>query len=250
MSSEVSLRQVTKTFGQPGERVTAISDLSLDIRAGEFIALVGPSGCGKTTVLNLIAGLTSPESGDVLVAGKAVTGPGPDRAVVFQDGALFPWLNVRQNVEFGLKMAGVGKEERRAKAGNVLQLVGLKSFEGNALHTLSGGMRQRVAIARALVLEPQVILMDEPFSALDAITREEMYAQLQDVRKVANSTVVFITHNVREAVVLADRIVMMSARPGRITGFYDDTLPMPRRIDDVNVAQLAREISDDMRGAP
>lgn len=249
MSSEVQLKNVTKTFGHPGERVTAIENLSLEIRAGEFIVLVGPSGCGKTTVLNLIAGLTDPESGEVVVAGSPVKGPGPDRAVVFQDGALFPWLNVRQNVEFGLKIAGVGKAERRAKALRVLELIGLGNFVENALHTLSGGMRQRVAIARALVLEPQVILMDEPFSALDAITREEMYDQLQEVRHVARSTVVFITHNVREAVVLADRIVMMSARPGRITGIYEDNLPHPRRIDDVDVAQLAREISDAMREA-
>jgi NitT/TauT family transport system ATP-binding protein len=229
--------------------VTAVENLSLDVRAGEFLVLVGPSGCGKTTVLNLVAGLTLPESGDVLVGGKPVTEPGPDRAVVFQDGALFPWLNVRQNVEFGLRQAGLGREARREKAIQGLRVVGLAGLDDRALHTLSGGMRQRVAIARALVLEPQVILMDEPFSALDAITREEMYVQVQEVRNVTNSTVLFITHNVREAAVLADRIVLMSARPGRIVKTYDDVLPSPRRIEDAEVAELARAIALDMRAA-
>ena len=247
MSSSVELIDVTKQFGAAGERVTAVQHLSLKVEAGEFMILVGPSGCGKTTALNLIAGLILPEKGHVLVDGEAVKGTGPDRAVVFQDGGLFPWLNVRHNVEFGLKQAGVGRKQRVAQAMDSLALLGLADSADRDLHELSGGMRQRVAIARALVLEPKVILMDEPFSALDAITREELYAQLQALRNQYNTTVVFITHNVREAVVLGDRIVLMSARPGRIVEIYENSIPTPRRIDDADVASLARTISDNMR---
>ena len=205
----------------------ALSSISVEVQSGEFLILVGPSGCGKSTLLNIIAGLVKPDAGEVLMNGVPVTEPGPDRALVFQDGALFPWLNVRRNVEFGLRQKGVSKRDASEKAMHVLDQVGLSKFSENDLHTLSGGMRQRVAIARALALEPEVLLMDEPFSALDALTREDLY--------------------VREAVTLGDRVLLLASDPGRLQGEFPVNILRPRHIEDVDVARTAQQISYEMK---
>lgn len=239
----ITLEHVNKTFG--GHQV--IPDVSLQIADGEFVVFVGPSGCGKSTLLNLISGLDTPNTGEILVEGSRRTGPGPDRAVVFQEGALFPWLSVLENVTFGLRLKGFGRAEREEKARAMLERLGLAGFENRFIHELSGGMRQRVAIARAMALDPQLVLMDEPFSALDAMTREDLYALLQGVWTASETTVVFVTHNIREAVTLGDVVALMSPRPGRMIGLYPVDLPRPRRIDDPEVASIAKELSDRLK---
>lgn len=210
--------------------------------------LVGPSGCGKSTLLNILAGLDRPDEGQVLLDGKRVTQPGPDRSLVFQDGALFPWLDTLKNVEFGLKQARLPARKRSEKARHYLSLVGLERFEKSYVHELSGGMRQRVALARSLALEPEVLLMDEPFSALDALTREDLYSELQDLREgLSKTTVIFVTHNVREAVTLGDRVILMAPRPGRVQAEFKIEILRPRQIDDVDVARTAHQISLEMK---
>lgn len=221
--------------------------MSLTVEAGEVHILVGPSGCGKSTLLNLVAGLEKPTSGSILVEGSPVTGPGAERGFVFQDGGLFPWLNVQQNVEFGLKQAGISPKERAETAVAMLSRMGLTGFENRFIHEISGGMRQRVAIARSLVLKPKVLLMDEPFSALDALTREDMYGLLQNLWGQFPTTVLFVTHNVREAVTLGDRVTLLAPRPARIVATYEVDLPRPREIDQPAVAHLARQISSQLK---
>jgi NitT/TauT family transport system ATP-binding protein len=240
--AKLSIRSVTKRFETSRNEILALADFSLDVREGEFLVLVGPSGCGKSTLLNMIAGLDRPDEGVILLDGTPIDGPSPERGVVFQDGALFPWLTVRGNVEFGLEQLGVGGRERTERAEELLQKVGLWGFQDNAIHELSGGMRQRCAIARCMALQPKIILMDEPFSALDAMTREDLYDELQ-VLYSGGSTVVFVTHNVREAVTLGDRVVVMSARPAKIQAQLEVDILRPRHIDDVDVAVLAQQIS-------
>jgi NitT/TauT family transport system ATP-binding protein len=244
---KLSLRGIEKQFVGQDHKVTALSSISMDVDAGEFLILVGPSGCGKSTLLNIIAGLDRPDAGEVLMNGKPVTKPGPDRALVFQDGALFPWLNVRRNVEFGLHQKGVSKSEATDRAMHVLSQVGLSKFSENDLHTLSGGMRQRVAIARALAVEPEVLLMDEPFSALDALTREDLYVELQELWEGRGATIVFVTHNVREAVTLGNRVLLMASDPGRIQHEFNVDILRPRHIEDVDVARTAQQISTAMK---
>lgn len=232
--------------GEDG-KVQALEDVSLEQEEGTVVVVVGPSGCGKSTLLNVIAGLTKPTSGTVYFNSKEVAKPNPERSVIFQDGGLFPWLTARQNVEFGLKQTGVGSAERTEKSRRFLDKVGLLPFENKPICELSGGMRQRVAIARALVMEPEAILMDEPLSSLDAITREDLYVELQRLWQESKPTVLFVTHNVREAVVLGDRVVLMSPHPGRLQQVYEVAIPRPRRLDDAEVAKLAKKISDEMR---
>ncbi len=240
------MRGVCRRF----EDVVALQDVSLEVFPGETVMLAGPSGCGKSTLLNLVAGLDRPDAGEILIDGAPIQGPGPDRSLVFQDGALFPWLSVRGNVEFGLKQARVPRRERSERAARALERVGLGGFEGHAIHELSGGMRQRVAIARALVMEPRVILMDESFSALDALTREDLYGVLQTLQAETGATILFVTHNVRESIVLGDRVVLMAPRPGRVQRTFEVDLPRPRHIDDVTVARAAQRVSNEMRGVP
>ncbi|MBP1135280.1 NitT/TauT family transport system ATP-binding protein [Arthrobacter sp. PvP023] len=235
MTPKISLRNVTKEFAvrqgkgtrkQAGPSVlTALDDLTLDVAAGEFLTLVGPSGSGKTTLLDLLAGLSRPTSGSVLVDGKEVTGPGQDRAVVFQQYALFPWRTASANVSIGLEGSGLSRKERAAKASEFLDLVGLAGFEDRYPHELSGGMKQRVAIARSLAYEPDILLMDEPFAALDAQTREQLQDELLRIWKATGKTIVFITHGIDEAVYLGQRVAVLSARPGRLKEFVDINIP-------------------------
>ncbi|MFF1837178.1 ABC transporter ATP-binding protein [Streptomyces sp. NPDC058231] len=228
MNAKISFRNVSRTFPMKHTTFTALDDVSLDIGDREFVTVVGPSGCGKSTLLSLAAGLTTPTSGEVLVDGAPVTGPGPDRGVIFQQYALFPWLTVRGNVEFGLKLTSVPPAERRRRAQRAIELVGLGDFADALPKTLSGGMKQRCAIARAYAVDPQVLLMDEPFGALDALTRVQLQDQLLDTWNRERRTVLFVTHDVDEAVYLAGRVVVMAARPGRVHTAVDVDLPYPR----------------------
>ena len=224
----ITVDRVRKTFPLKGEEFVALGDVSLELADNEFVTIVGPSGCGKTTLMNILAGLETPSGGRALVDGVAVRGPGPERGVIFQQYALFPWLTVRKNVEFGLRTAGVKPAERRRIADHFIHLVGLDQFADALPKTLSGGMKQRCAIARAYAVNPSILLMDEPFGAVDALTRVRLQEQLLDTWSQEKRTVVFITHDVDEAVFLANRVVVMAARPGRIVEVIDVDLPHPR----------------------
>ena len=219
--SNIVFDDVGRTFDQGGKPVVAVESISLEIRDREFVVVVGPSGCGKTTLLRMAAGLDFPTGGSVKVGGAQVRGPGPDRTLVFQQFALFPWKTVRQNIEFGLRCAGKSRDERDAAVRRYVELMGLEGREDAYPHQLSGGMQQRVAIARSYVLDPDVLLMDEPFGALDAQTRVLMQEELIKLARVSPRTVMFITHSVEEAVYLADRIVVMTKRPGRVRQIID-----------------------------
>ena len=246
--SKVGLSDICLSYrAQSGERLLALDHINLQVRAGEFLCIVGPSGCGKSTLLHLIAGLHSQSSGQILVDGNPVQGPGTDRIMIFQDHALFPWLTVGENVEFGMKMKGVPKGERRKKTEHYLHLVHLGKFKKSYIHQLSGGMRQRVAIARALATEPDVLLMDEPFAALDAQTRDLLHDELERIWSETGRTIIFVTHNVREAVRLGDRVVLMTFRPGRVKREFSITLPRPRSLEDPEVALTARSVLDELR---
>jgi NitT/TauT family transport system ATP-binding protein len=245
---KVSLKNISLTYrGNNGSRLLALDTINLQVKTGEFLCIVGPSGCGKSTLLHLIAGLHQPSQGHVLVDDKLVDGPGTDRILIFQELGLFPWLTVAQNVEFGMKMNHVPKSERQEKIRYYLRLVHLSQFQNNYIHQLSGGMRQRVALARALAPEPDVLLMDEPFAALDAQTRDLLHDELERIWAETGRTIIFVTHNVREAVRLGDRVALFTFRPGRIKREYDINLPRPRHLEDVTVAKSAREILDDLR---
>jgi NitT/TauT family transport system ATP-binding protein len=232
---------------QSGERLLALDRINLQVKPGEFLCIVGPSGCGKSTLLHLIAGLHQQTSGQVLVDGKRVQGPGTDRILIFQELGLFPWLTVGQNVEFGMKMKGLEKAEREEKTRYYLRLVHLSQFKDSYTHQLSGGMRQRVALARALATEPDVLLMDEPFAALDAQTRDLLHDELERIWAETGRTIIFVTHNVREAIRLGDRVALLTFRPGRVKREFPVDLPRPRVLEDVHVAQAAREILDELR---
>ncbi|HUL87125.1 MAG TPA: ABC transporter ATP-binding protein [Pseudolabrys sp.] len=225
----IAIRDVTLTYDTPGGKVPGVKNVSIDIDASEFLCIVGPSGCGKSTLLNIIAGFLTPASGEIRIGGKPVTGHGMDRGVVFQDFAqLFPWRTALGNVSFGLEMKGVPKQEREKIAREQLRLVKLEKFTGAFPHHLSGGMQQRVAIARALAYNPSVLLMDEPFAALDALTRDDMQRLLADVWRETRKTVIYVTHNVAEAVYLADRVIVMSPHPGTVKAEMRIDLPRPR----------------------
>jgi NitT/TauT family transport system ATP-binding protein len=219
--SNIVFDRVGRRFLRDGREFPALEEVSFEVRAKEFVAIVGPSGCGKTTCLRMAAGLEFPTSGSVTVGGKPVKGPGPDRSVVFQQFALFPWKTVVENIDFGLRAAHVPAGERRARIERHIELMGLQGYESAFPHQLSGGMQQRVAIARSYVLDPDVLLMDEPFGALDAQTRVVMQEELIKLSRVSPRTVLFITHAVEEAVYLADRVVVMSCRPGRVSEIID-----------------------------
>lgn len=228
MIPKIQIQDVTKVFDLGKERFVALGGVSLDLMDNEFVTVVGPSGCGKSTLLNILGGLETPTSGVALVDGVTVDGPSPEREVIFQQYALFPWLTVRQNVEFGLKNAGVAAAERRERGQHFIDMVGLTQFADALPKTLSGGMKQRCAIARAYAMNPKILLMDEPFGALDALTRVKMQDHLLHTWEQEKRTVMFITHDVDEAVYLANRVVVMAARPGRIHKIIDIDLPYPR----------------------
>ncbi len=240
--ASVALDDVCLSVSANSGVVEILRKASLQVQAGEFVCLLGPSGSGKSTILNLIAGLARPTSGCVRHADAEVAGPGPDRAVVFQDAALFPWLTLRDNVEFPMKLQGLGGAARAARSEELLRLVHLWRFSERHPHELSGGMRQRGAIARALATDPAVLLMDEPFAALDAQTREILQGEVERIWSATRKTVIFVTHNVREAVRLADRVVLMGTRPGRILHEEMVDLPRPRAANDARVAALASSI--------
>ncbi len=247
----LALTGVTKAFN--GARVSGVENINLECRQGEFVCVVGPSGCGKSTLLNLVAGMLSPDAGTIALDGEAISHPGPDRAVVFQDHGLFPWLSAAENIEFGLRMAGMPRGQRRERVENALRMVHLSSSAGKLVHELSGGMKQRVAIARALVMDPAVLLMDEPFASLDAQTRTLLHAQLQDLWVQTHKTILFVTHSVGEAVRLADRIVVLHAHPGRIRRVIDIDLAHPRDFDSRDITELVhlvrKEIEDEVNRA-
>jgi NitT/TauT family transport system ATP-binding protein len=219
--SNIVFDRVARHFRRNGQDLPAVDDVSFEVRAREFVAVVGPSGCGKTTCLRMAAGLEFPTSGRVTVGGAPVTAPGPDRSVVFQQFALFPWKTVVENIDFGLRAIGVNAAERKARVERYVKLMGLEGYESAFPHQLSGGMQQRVAIARSYALDPAVLLMDEPFGSLDAQTRVVMQEELIKLARVSPRTVLFITHAVEEAVYLADRVVVMTRRPGRIAEIVD-----------------------------
>ena len=224
----LSVKNLTKVFEGKEQSVTALENVNLEVRRSEFVMIVGPSGCGKTTLINIIGGLEKATSGEVLLEGSPVSGPGADRGMVFQGYSLFPWLTVRKNVEFGLKMKGMPASERSGKAQEYLELVGLAGFENMLPRQLSGGMKQRVAIARTLCNEPEVLLMDEPFGALDAQTRVVMQELLADISRRTRTTILFITHDIDEAGLLGNRIYVMSRRPGTIRDVLRVSLPGER----------------------
>ena len=246
-SAALHVDGVSRSYEGKRGSTLALDRFSLDVADGELVCVVGPSGCGKSTLLDLLAGHQLPDAGHVYAHGEEVTGPSSRRMVIFQEHALFPWMTARGNVEFGLQLAGVGKAERRQRAEQWLHRVHLEQFADSLVHELSGGMRQRVAIARGFALEPEVLLMDEPFSALDAQTRDLLHGELQDLWTATGTTIVFITHNVREAVLLGDRVVSMSAHPGRIRRIVDVDLPRPRHMEDPGLIDIARELMSDLR---
>jgi NitT/TauT family transport system ATP-binding protein len=243
MVSKLAARGVSKSFRSArGGTVLALREVDLEVRAGEFVCLLGPSGCGKTTLLNLFAGLERPDTGEVLIDDRPIEGPGPDRAVLFQEPALFPWLSVRDNVAFALEMIGTPKDEIQDRTMDWLRRVHLTRFARAHPHELSGGMRQRAALARALACQPEVLLADEPFAALDAQTREILQNELQEVWSETRNTFVFVTHNVREAAFLADRVVLMSAPPGSLVAEHRITAPRPRDMEDVLLSKVVVDI--------
>ena len=235
----VRLEAVARVYGHGAAAVAALDGISLDIHSGELVCLVGASGCGKSTLLNLAAGLDSPTAGRADVTGRA--------ALMFQDAALFPWLTVQANVELALRLRGVGKRERAVRAAELLETVHLAGFGSKRPHELSGGMRQRVALARAFAQDADVLLMDEPFGALDAMTRDLLHHELERLYLERRLTVLFVTHNVREAVRLADRVVLLSSRPGRVVAEIPVDIPRPRRIESPEVSSLASTITDRLR---
>ncbi|WP_103501577.1 MULTISPECIES: ABC transporter ATP-binding protein [Streptomyces] len=237
----VRFDQVTKSFGRRGREQQAIDGVSLTVRPGEFVTLIGASGCGKSTLLNLAAGLDEPTSGRIEVSGGRP-------ALMFQEHALFPWLTAGRNIELALKLRGMPKKDRREEAERLLALVRLSGTHGKRVHELSGGMRQRVALARALAQDSQLLLMDEPFAALDAITRDVLHEELTRIWEETGLSVLFVTHNVREAVRLAQRVVLLSSRPGRIVREWEVDIDQPRRIEDAKVSALSVEITEHLRG--
>ncbi|NEA40839.1 ABC transporter ATP-binding protein [Streptomyces sp. SID11385] len=235
------LAHVSKSFSTPAGQHLVLDDISLDVAPGEFVTLLGASGCGKSTLLNLVAGLDAPSAGEIST-------PGARPALMFQEHALFPWLTAGKNIELALKLRGVPRPERQPRAMELLDVVRLEGAYGKRVHELSGGMRQRVALARALAQDSQLLLMDEPFAALDAITRDLLHDELTRVWRETRLSVLFVTHNVREAVRLAERVVLLSSRPGRIAREWRVDIPQPRRIEDTAVAELSAEITEELRG--
>jgi len=248
VTNKIRVEGVSRHFPSGhGGQLAALENINLEVLPGEFLCVVGPSGCGKSTLLHLIAGLDRPSAGEIWIDGRKVEGPGPDRILLFQELGLFPWLTARENVEFGLRQKGLGRSQRREQAGYYLNLVRLSQFEEHHPHQLSGGMKQRVALARALAMQPDVLLMDEPFAALDAQTRDLLHDELERVWRETGQTIIFVTHNVREAVRLGDRVLVLSYRPGRIKTEFSISLSRPRHIEDSEVAFTSKRVLGQLR---
>lgn len=241
-ASQIAIAGVNKVFNAPGGDVVALKDIHLDIPKGQFVCLLGPSGCGKSTLLNATAGFALPSSGTIHAGGKPVTGPGPDRGMVFQEYALFPWMTVEQNIRFGLEIKGSPAEETNGIVNDLLVKLGLNEFRGRFPKDLSGGMRQRVAIARVLALDSPILLMDEPFGALDALTRRNLQDELLRIWSELGKTVMFVTHSIEEAIYLADRIIVMTYRPGTIKRDVMVNLPRTRDPASADFNTLKREL--------
>ncbi len=242
----LSIQHLGKVFPKGKQEFVAIEDINLDVKSGEFLCILGPSGCGKTTLLRMIAGLETKTTGSMILNGNEISGPGSDRGMVFQEFALFPWRTVRRNIEFGLEVRKVPADQRKTLSDRYIDLVGLKGFENSHPNQLSGGMKQRVGIARALANDPAILLMDEPFGALDAQTRNQMQKELLRIWRETKKTVIFITHSVDEAVFLSDRIAVMTTRPGRIKTIYDISLPRPRDRGAPAFIELRKTILDEL----
>lgn len=236
---------LSKTFKNAAE--PALSDINLEIEEGEFICIVGPSGCGKSTLLNLIAGLEKPTEGTITLDGREVLGPGADRVVMFQEPALYPWLNVIDNVKFGMKLAGVLKGEQEKRAEKYLRMVHLWDFREYAVHELSGGMKQRTALARALTMDSRIMLMDEPFSALDKQTINKLRAELEAIWEETRRTIIYVTHSVEEALYFADRIIILADRPGIVKSIVKINLPRPRRLDSEEFVDIRKHLLDGLK---
>lgn len=241
------IENVSKRFQSKNKEITVLEKINLEVQRGEFICILGPSGCGKSTLLNIIAGLEKPSEGKVFLNGREVLSPGPDRVVMFQESALFPWLKVIDNVEFGMKISGIPKKERYEKALKYLRMVHLTKFKDAYVHQLSGGMKQRVALARALTLDSEVLLMDEPFAALDSQTKNILLLELQRIWWETKKTIIFVTHNVEEAVLLADRVVVMSSNPGKIKKVFEIKLARPRLLDNPDIVYMISAIMKELK---
>jgi len=236
------VKDVSKEFVSKHKKTSTLENFNLEIKNGDFVCILGPSGCGKSTLLNILAGLEKATKGVVILNGNEITGPGPDRTVMFQEAALFPWLKVIDNVEFGMKMAGMPKEIRYEKALHYLKMVHLSKFQDSYVYELSGGMKQRVALARALSLDSEILLMDEPFAALDSQTKMMLQQELQHIWVNTKKTIIFITHNAEEAVYLANRVVVMAANPGRIKQEFKIELARPRQMESCDISYYTSKI--------
>ncbi|MCE2614736.1 MAG: ABC transporter ATP-binding protein [Nitrosopumilus sp. (ex Thoosa mismalolli)] len=245
--TKLEAKNIVKYFAHESHKLKALGGVNLKVEAGDFVCLVGPSGCGKSTFLRIVAGLESPDEGQILFDGRPVTETGPERIMVFQEGALFPWLKVQDNVEFGLKMAGIPKDERTKISNRYLDMMQLTKFADSYTYQLSTGMKQRVAIARALVMDPDVLLMDEPFAALDAQTRDLLLVEMQLIWEKTKKTILFVTHNVAEAAVLGTKVAIFSNRPSSIKKEVDNDFPRPRVAEDESLLQFQQDVLSELR---
>ena len=245
--TKLQAKNIVKHFDHNGNSVLALDGINLNVDEGDFICIVGPSGCGKSTFLNIVAGLEKPDSGEILLNGNKITTPGPDRTMVFQEGALFPWLKVIDNVEFGLKMAGIPKDERRQISERYLDMMQLTKFAESYTYQLSTGMKQRVAIARALAMDPEILLMDEPFAALDSQTRDLLLVELQLIWERTKKTIVFVTHNISESVILGNRVVVFKNRPSKIKKEFVIDYRRPRLAEDENLQKYYHQILEELK---
>jgi len=245
--TKLEAKNIIKYFSHDSHKLTALGGINLKVEAGDFVCLVGPSGCGKSTFLRIIAGLEKPDEGQILFDGHPVSETGPERIMVFQEGALFPWLKVQDNVEFGLKMAGITKEKRAKISNRYLDMMQLTKFADSYTYQLSTGMKQRVAIARALVMDPDVLLMDEPFAALDAQTRDLLLVEMQLIWEKTKKTILFVTHNVAEATVLGNKVAVFSNRPSIIKKEFENNFPRPRVTEDESLLKLQQDILSELR---
>jgi NitT/TauT family transport system ATP-binding protein len=245
---KLEIKNITKQFDHNGYNLVSLDGVSFSVNSGDFICLVGPSGCGKSTLLSIISGLQKASSGEIFLDGHQISHPGPERILVFQEGALFPWLTVIENIEFGLKMAGISKKERRDISKRYLDMMNLSKFEDSYPFQLSTGMKQRIAIARGLAMDPDILLMDEPFAALDSQTRDILLVELQKIWEKTKKTIIFVTHNIAEATVLGNRVLVLSNRPSKIKKEITMYYQRPRHMEDENLRKFQREIFGELRG--